>query len=336
MSRVAVIGATGYAGALAAAIVHAHPSLELTAVTGRSDVGIAHYELYARYRVPLELEEFDADSIAARADAALVAYPHKAAAPAVRALRQRGLKVVDLSADFRLDRERYEVYYQPHEAPELLGEAVYGLTETHRDELRGASLVAAPGCYSTAAILALWPLRELARDAIVDGKSGVSGAGREATQTTHFVSVAENVNPYKVEGHRHRAELEQELGTFPITFTPHLLPLDQGLLASCYVTTAREVSKDDVRALFEEAYSGEPFIEWADSPPGVREVRDTNICRIHATVEPATGRVLVFSAIDNLWKGAAGQAVQDLNLMLGLPETDGLGMTAGSPSRAAL
>lgn len=336
MTRVAVIGATGYAGALAAAIVHSHPSLELTAVTGRSDVGMPHYELYSRYRVPLELEEFDGDTIAARADAALVAYPHKAAAPAVKALRERGLKVVDLSADFRLDQERYEAYYQPHEAPELLGEAVYGLTETHRDEIRGASLVAAPGCYSTAAILALWPLREVAADAIVDGKSGVSGAGREATQTTHFVSVAENVNAYKVEGHRHRAELEQELGAFPITFTPHLLPLDQGLLTSCYVTASRELSKEDVRGLFEEAYAGEPFVELTDAPPGVRDVRDTNICRIHATVEPATGRVLVFSAIDNLWKGAAGQAVQDLNLMLGLPETEGLGMVAGSEARAAL
>jgi N-acetyl-gamma-glutamyl-phosphate reductase len=336
MTRVAVIGATGYAGALAAAMVHSHPLLELSAVTGRSDVGMPHYELYARYRVPLELEEFDPATIAARAEAVLVAYPHKAAAPAVRALRELGLKVVDLSADFRLDRERYEAYYQPHEAPELLPGAVYGLTETHREEIRGASLVAAPGCYATAAILALWPLRELAADAIVDGKSGVSGAGREATQTTHFVSVAENVNAYKVEGHRHRAELEQELGAFPITFTPHLLPLDQGLLTSCYVTPARDLSKDDVRALFEDAYGGEPFIEWADSPPGVREVRDTNICRIHATVEPATGRVLVFSAIDNLWKGAAGQAVQDLNLMLGLPETEGLGMVAGSASRAAL
>jgi N-acetyl-gamma-glutamyl-phosphate reductase len=294
-----------------------------------------HYELYAHYRVPLELEEFDPDSVAERADAALIAYPHKAAAAAVKALRERGLKVVDLSADFRLDRERYEAYYQPHEAPELLGEAVYGLTELHRDEVAAASLVAAPGCYSTSAILALHPLREIARDAIVDGKSGVSGAGREATQTTHFVSVAENVNAYKVEGHRHRAELEQELGTFPITFTPHLLPLDQGLLTSCYVTPNREVTKADVRGLFEDAYGGEPFIEWADAPPGVREVRDTNICRIHATVEPATGRVLVFSAIDNLWKGAAGQAVQDLNLMLGLPETEGLGMVAGSAERAA-
>ena len=336
MHRVAVVGASGYAGALAAHIVHGHPSLELVAVTARSDAGTQHADLYPRYRVPLVLEEFDADAIASRAESALVAYPHGAAAGVVRALRERGLKVVDLSADFRLDRERYEVYYQPHEEPELLPDAIYGLTETHRDEIRGAALVAAPGCYPTAALLALWPLREVTRDAIVDAKSGVSGAGREATQATHFVSVTENVSAYKVEGHRHRGELEQELGGgFPVTFTPHLVPLEQGLLASCYVTPSRELSKNDVRELYEAAYSGEPFIELADSPPGVREVRDTNLCRIHATVEPATGRVLVFGAIDNLWKGAAGQAVQDLNLMLGLPETEGLGAVAGSAERAA-
>jgi N-acetyl-gamma-glutamyl-phosphate reductase len=162
----------------------------------------------------------------------------------------------------------------------------------------------------------------------VDAKSGVSGAGRGATDTTHFVSVDENVNAYGVEGHRHRAELDQELPGAAITFTPHLLPLDQGLLASCYVTPARELSKAEVAELFEDAYAGEPFVELVPSPPGVRDVRDTNLCRVHATVEPATGRVLVFAAIDNLWKGAAGQAVQDLNLMLGLPETDGLGPTA--------
>jgi N-acetyl-gamma-glutamyl-phosphate reductase len=322
---VAVVGATGFAGALAAAIVERHPALELVAVIARSEAGKRLDELYPRYPVTLALEPFDADGVAERAGAALVAYPHGAAAPAVRALRERGLKVVDLSADFRLDRERYERYYQPHQAPELLGEAVYGLTEIHRRELDGADLVAAPGCYPTAALLALWPLRDLARDAIVDAKSGVSGAGREATGTTHFVSVAENVNPYGVEGHRHRAELERELGDgLRLTFTPHLLPLDQGLLASCYVTCERELSAADVEELFRDAYQGEPFVEIAGGPPGVRDVRDTNRCRIHATVEPATGRVLVFAAIDNLWKGAAGQAVQDLNLMLGLPEEEGL------------
>jgi N-acetyl-gamma-glutamyl-phosphate reductase len=243
----------------------------------------------------------------------------------VEDLRARGLKVVDLSADFRLDQELYERYYQPHEAPGLLPEAVYGMPELHRDAIREASLVAGPGCYPTAAILALAPLREIMRDAIVDAKSGVSGAGREATGATHFVSVDENVSAYKVEGHRHRAELEQELGReVPITFTPHLVPLDQGLLASCYVTPSNGISAEEVRDLFRAAYEDEPFVELADSPPGVRDVRETNLCRIYATVEPATGRVLVFSAIDNLWKGAAGQAVQDLNLMLGLDEGEGL------------
>jgi N-acetyl-gamma-glutamyl-phosphate reductase len=323
--RVAVLGAAGFAGALAASIVERHPRLELTLVTARSDAGRRLDHLYPRYRVRRELESYDADAVAERADAAIVAYPHGAAAPVVEDLRARGLKVVDLSADFRVSRELYERYYQPHEAPGLLGEAVYGMPELHRDAIREASLVAGPGCYPTAALLGLWPLRDQMRDAIVDAKSGVSGAGREATGTTHFVSADENVNAYKVEGHRHRAELEQELGPeSPITFTPHLVPLDQGLLASCYVTPVNGVSADDVRDLFRDAYDDEPFVELAESPPGVREVRDTNICRIHATVEPATGRVLVFSAIDNLWKGAAGQGVQDLNLMLGLDEIEGL------------
>ena len=323
--RIAVCGAAGFAGALCASLVQRHPQLELTLLTARSDAGKRHDELYPRYRVPLQMGEFDADAVSEAAEAALVAYPHGASAPAVKALRERGLKVVDLSADFRLDQGRYESYYQPHGAPELLEEAVYGLTELHRDAIRDAQLVAAPGCYPTAAILALAPLRDVMLDAIVDAKSGVSGAGREATGTTHFVSADENVNAYKVEGHRHRAELEQELGDgAPITFTPHLVPLDQGLLASCYVSTDNGIADGDLRGLFEDAYADEPFVELADSPPGVRDVRDTNMCRIHATVEPATGRVLVFAAIDNLWKGAAGQAVQDLNLMLGLDETAGL------------
>jgi N-acetyl-gamma-glutamyl-phosphate reductase len=314
---VAVIGAAGYGGAVAAAILHRHPSLELTAVTARSDAGRRHDALYPRYRVPLELEDFDADRIAERAGAAVVAYPHGAAAPAVRALRERGLKVVDLSADFRLGRELYERWYQPHEAPELLGDAVYGLTEAHRDEIRDAELVAAPGCYPTAALLALWPLRGQIDDLVVDAKSGVSGAGREATQTTHFVSVTENVQAYKVDGHRHAAELEQELGA-AFTFVPHLVPVEQGLLASCYVRT----QATDPVELYREAYADEPFIDLVEEPPGTDEVRETNRCRIHVT---RTGeRLIAIAAIDNLWKGAAGQAVQDLNLMLGLPETEGL------------
>ena len=324
MHRVAVLGASGFAGALCAHLVDRHPRLELAAVTARADAGRRLDHLYPRYRVRRELESFDADAVAERADAALVAYPHGAAAPVVEALRARGLKVADLSADFRLSRSAYERYYQPHEAPALLDDAVYGLTEAHRDAVRAADLVAVPGCYPTAALLALLPLRDTLADAIVDAKSGVSGAGREATETTHFVAADENVNAYKVEGHRHRAELEQELATERITFTPHLVPLDQGLLASCYVTTADELTRDELDERFRDAYAGEPFVEVADAPPGVKDVRDTNICRVYPTVEPATGRVIVFAAIDNLWKGAAGQAVQDLNLMLGLDERDGL------------
>ncbi len=323
--RVAVIGAAGFGGALCAAIVQGHPELDLTAVTARSDAGRRHDELYPIHRIGLTMAEFDPDALAEQADAALVAYPHKAAAGAVRDLRARGLKVVDLSADFRLDRTRYEHWYQPHEAPELLEEAVYGLPEinNHREQIRSADLVAGPGCNSTAALLGLWPLREHLRDVVVDIKTGVSGAGREATQETHYVSAADNVNPYKTEGHRHSAELEQELPDgVAITFVPHLIPVDQGLLASCYAITDTDLTPDDVRTLLRDAYAGEPFVEVVEAPPRTADVRATNRARVYGTV---TGnRVLVESAIDNLWKGAAGQAVQDLNLMLGLDETEGL------------
>jgi N-acetyl-gamma-glutamyl-phosphate reductase len=320
VANVAVVGASGFAGALCAALVERHPRLELDVVTARSDAGRLLSDVYPRYRVERKLENFDADRVAEACDAALVAYPHGAAAPTVEELRTRGLKVVDLSADFRVPQELYERWYGPHPAPKLLGEAVYGLTELKREEIRTAELVAAPGCYPTAALLALMPLKDLAADTFVDAKSGVSGAGREATETTHFVSVAENLTPYKVEGHRHQAELDAYFG--PATFVPHLLPIDQGLMASCYVRPNRDVSADEVRALFEEAYSDDPFVEIVDSPPGVRDVRDTNLCRIYATA--VDGTVISIAAIDNLWKGAAGQAVQDLNLMLGYDETEGL------------
>ncbi|MGE5635399.1 MAG: N-acetyl-gamma-glutamyl-phosphate reductase [Nocardioidaceae bacterium] len=320
--RAAVVGAAGFGGAVAAAILRRHPSIDLTAVTARSDAGRRHDEVHPRYRVPLELEEFDPDRVAERADAAIVAYPHRAAAPVVRALRERGLKVVDLSADFRLDRASYERWYQPHEAPELLDEAVYGLPEAHRDEIRRADLVAAPGCNSTAALLALLPLAGRMEHAVADIKAGVSGAGREATEETHFVSATDNVNPYKTEGHRHLAELEQELPGVRFAFVPHLVPVDQGILASCYVTTSEPLTREAARELFAAAYAGEPFVELLDAPPRTRDVRFTNRAAVYVTV--AGGHVLTFCAIDNLWKGAAGQAVQDLNLMLGLPESEGL------------
>jgi N-acetyl-gamma-glutamyl-phosphate reductase len=330
VARVCVVGASGFAGALAASILWRHPRVELAAVTARREVGRRLDDLFPRYRVPLTYEPFDPTRLG-DLDAALVSYPHGASAPVVAALRAQGLKVVDLSADFRLhDLDAYRAWYGEHGAPELVSEAVFGLTELHRSAIAGAGLVANPGCYSTAAVLALAPLARagLIEEAVVDGKSGVSGAGREATETTHFVAVSENVNAYGVEGHRHAPEIDQELLALgcaeKVTFTPHLLPLDQGLLASCYVTPTRELDADELRAVFAEAYDGERFIELSDEPPGVRDVRDTNMCRIHATVEPRTGRALVFCAIDNLWKGAAGQAVQNLNLMLDFDEASGL------------
>ena len=323
MPRVAVLGAAGFGGALCAGIAERHPSLDLTVVTARSDAGRRHDELYPIHRVGLTMEEFNADSVAERADCALVTYPHKAAALAVRELRERGLKVVDLSADFRLKQAPYERWYQPHEAPELLAESVYGLPEIgHRDAIREAELVAGPGCNSTAALLGLWPLLEQLRDVVVDIKTGVSGSGREATRETHYVSAADNVNPYKTEGHRHSAELEQELPGVAVTFVPHLIPVDQGLMATNYAITETELSKEDVRSLLQDAYADEPFVEVVDEPPHTAHVRGTNRARVYGTVTGS--RVLTVCAIDNLWKGAAGQAVQDLNLMLGLPETEGL------------
>ncbi len=327
---VSVFGAGGYTGALTARLLYRHPSFDLKAVTGRSDVGRRLDDLYPYHRVPLELEELDLDRHA-EIDAAVVAYPHGAAAELVSELHRRGVRVVDLSADFRLrDAAVYGEWYREHPEPGLLPEAVYGLPELYRDEITGAAIVANPGCYPTAAILALAPLaREgMIEDVVIDAKSGVSGAGRAATDATHFVTVDENVNAYGVPRHRHTPEIEQELSVMlgaelKITFTPHLLPLDQGELVSCYVTVP-DGAGGELPGMYEDHYGDEPFVELAETPVGVRAVRETNICRISVHRDDRTGRVIVFGAIDNLWKGAASQAVQNLNLMFGLPEGEGI------------
>jgi N-acetyl-gamma-glutamyl-phosphate reductase len=325
-----VIGAAGFGGALAARLLHAHPSFELVAVTARSDVGRRLDDLYPHHRVPLVLEELDLDRHG-DVDAAVVAYPHGAAAPVVSALIEREVRVVDLSADFRLrDAAVYGEWYREHLAPELLRDAVYGLPEIYRHDLAGADLVANPGCYPTATLLALAPLARagLIGDVVIDAKSGVSGAGRAPTDKTHFVTVDENMNAYGVPRHRHTPEIEQELAALGaelrVTFTPHLIPLDQGELVSCYVTPTRDVDGDELEALYRGAYEDEPFVELASGPPGVRDVRETNFCRISVHRDERTGRVIVFGVIDNLWKGAASQAVQNLNLMFGLPEGEGI------------
>jgi N-acetyl-gamma-glutamyl-phosphate reductase len=322
--RVAVLGAAGYAGAVASALLHRHPRFELAHVTARSEAGRRLDEVHPRTRVPLVLEGYEPDRHA-EVDAAIVAYPHGAAAPVVAQLRERGVRVVDLSADFRLhDRAVYEDWYGDHGAPALIGDAVYGLPELHRAQIAGADLVANPGCYPTAAILALAPLARagLLEDVVIDAKSGVSGAGREPSHDKHFVAVDETVTPYKVGRHRHTPEIEQELGGgIRVTFTPHLVPLSYGELVSCYVTPAGEA---DLTALYDEAYGDEPWVEVVEEPPGMKEVRETNYCRISVHRDDRTGRIIVFATIDNLWKGTSSQAVQNLNLMFSLNESEGL------------
>jgi N-acetyl-gamma-glutamyl-phosphate reductase len=327
--RILVAGASGFTGALAAEIVWNHPQLELVAATSRSDAGKQLSEIYPRYRVPIELTELDLENLP-DVDAAIVAYPHGAAAPTDAALRAQDILVVDLSADFRLrDREVYERWYGEHGAPDLFGSGVYGLSELYREQLREAKLVATPGCYPTASVLALAPLAEqgLLSEVFISAMQGTSGYGRASDDLVHFSNMTENAFPYKTEGHRHRPEIEQELAALgspaPVTFVPHLLPLDQGELATCFASLREQISKEAIRDLYDRRYREEPFVQVLDGPPNLRAVRDTNECHVYVTVEER-GRVMAFSAIDNIWKGASSQGVQNLNLMLGLDETAGL------------
>jgi N-acetyl-gamma-glutamyl-phosphate reductase len=332
--RVIVAGATGFAGALAAQLLWRHPGFELAAVTGRSEVGRPLHELYPRYRVPLVIEELDAvmSSIPSRPiDAAVVAYPHAAAAPTVAALLEAGARIVDLSADFRLRSvETYERWYGPHPRPELIAQAAYGLTELHRAAIADAAIVANPGCYPTATVLALAPLARagLIADVVVDAKQGISGAGRAFDDQTHLSMAGENILPYKVASHRHTPEIEEQLAQLGcdvrVQFQASLVPLDQGEMASCYVTPTRAVSERELRELYADAYADEPFVEVAETVPGTREVLATNYCRLFAAADGHTGKVLVFSSIDNLWKGTSSQAVQNLNVMFGLDEGAGI------------
>jgi N-acetyl-gamma-glutamyl-phosphate reductase len=331
-ARVMVAGASGYAGALAAELLWGHPKLKLVGVTARTDAGTRLSELYPRYEVPLVLEEPSEERVDG-IDAAIVAYPHGAAAPVVASFRKAGVRVVDLSADFRLhDLETYGRWYGEHGAPELLDEAVYGLTELHRERIAGAGLVANPGCYPTAGLLALAPLAQagLIEDVVIDAKSGVSGAGRAAAEEMQSVKDGDDTLPYKVAGHRHTPEIAQELAELAggngggLTFVPHLLPFDQGELVSCYVRTNDPLDAARLLELYEERFAEEPFVELSAEPPGVSRVRQTNLCRIHVALDEHSGRVMSFAAIDNLWKGAASQAIQNLNLMLGLPEGEGI------------
>ncbi len=323
--RVHVIGAAGFAGAQLAALVDAHPAFELGQITARADAGRRLVDVHPQYRVTRELAVYEPEAVLP-GDFAAVAYPHAEAAPLVADLVDRGVRVVDVSADYRLrDPAMYPEWYGfDHPRRDLLAEAVYGLPERNRDAIRSARLVANPGCYPEASILGLLPLAGRLADVVIDAKSGVSGAGRAPTDTVHFSSVTESVGAYKVYAHRHTPEIEQELGV-EVTFTPHLVPVDRGLLATCYARlTDGPLDSAGLKRLYADFYEGHPFVEVVDAPPGMRAVQHTNYAQVCPVADPRGGRVTVFAVIDNLGKGAAGQALQNLNLMAGRPETEGL------------
>lgn len=324
-ATVHVFGAAGFAGAQLAALIDRHPAFELGVITARGDAGRRLVDVAPEYRVTRVLQQPDVASVAA-GDLVAVAYPHAESAALVSELVDRGARVLDVSADHRLrDPALYPaVYGFEHPRPDLLAEAVYGLPERYRDAIAGARVVANPGCYPEASILALLPIADRISDVVIDAKSGVSGAGRTPTESVHYSRAADNVSPYKVYAHRHAPEIEQELGR-PVTFTPHLVPVDRGLLATCYARlTDATPHRDDLLGLYRDFYAGHPFVEVVEAPPGMRAVQRTNYAQVHPVADPRGGRVTAFGVIDNIGKGAAGQAVQNLNLMAGRPETEGL------------
>jgi N-acetyl-gamma-glutamyl-phosphate reductase len=332
--RVGIVGATGYVGGELIRLLAAHPAVELVGLTGRErrgdPVGDVHPHL-ATTELALE-SEIDVD-----VDAVFLALPHGTAAERVPGLLARGISVIDQGPDFRLrdpaDYPRWYGFEHPH--PELLGRAVYGLPELHRAEHVAAAqaraagtpaIVGSPGCYPTATVLALAPLARagLIADVVVDAKSGVSGAGREAKAEMLYAEVNESVRAYGVFKHRHTAEMEQELGLGGLDFLPHLIPMTRGILAACHVRPSREVAQGELDALYAEAYDGEPFVTVVDAPPATGHVLGSNHARVFVRADERTGRILAIGVIDNLVKGAAGQGVQAFNLVFGLAETAGL------------
>ena len=339
MVRVGIINVTGYMGAEAARLLHSHPEVELTSVTGRSEAGKQLGEVFP-HLAPLGLT---IEKQLGEVDAIVSALPHAASAETLLPYIEQGLPVVDLSADFRLRSEAdYESWYGSHPAPQLLSKAVFGIPELHREEIEAAKLVAASGCHSTAAILALAPAVKagiIEPDIIVDSKSGISGAGRTLGLSYHFSEANEGVSAYALGGHRQLPEMTQELGALweapapRVTFVPHLVPMNRGILATCYATLrdAAGIDAESIRALYDDFYDSSPFVRVTDEPPATKQTAGSNHCFLYPVVNEQTRRLIVVSCLDNLGKGGAGQGVQCLNLMLGLPETAGLTGTAVYP-----
>jgi len=338
MTRVAVVGATGYAGAELVRILAGHPETELTILTSRQFAGVRFDQVYPAMagRVDAVCREFSTDLVCDSADLVYMALPHKLPMALVPDILKHGKKVIDLSADFRFnDVDLYESAYQPHSARDLLDSTVYGLSEIYAEQIKTAALIGNPGCYPTSVLLPLIPLlRQGLLDPatiIADAKSGVSGAGRSLALASHFCEVNESFKAYKVAVHRHNPEMNAVLSReahapVSITFVPHLVPMTRGMLTTVYATPAPGVQQQDIVDCYRNAYHGRPFIRLCpeDRLPDTLHVRGTNFCDIGFKLDENCRRLILISAIDNLVKGAAGQAVQNMNLMLGFDETAGL------------
>jgi N-acetyl-gamma-glutamyl-phosphate reductase len=338
MIRVGIVGATGYTGAELVRLLSFHPEIELTALTSRQYEGVRFDNVYPALTGVTDVSciAFSADDVCDKTDFIFMALPHSLPMQYIPELISRGKKVVDLSADFRFnDPAIYESVYQPHSAKDLLKDAVYGLSEVYSDKIANASLVGNPGCYPTSILLPLVPLLRNnlvdPHSIIADSKSGVSGAGRSLSLTTHFCEVNESFKAYKINTHRHTPEIEEVLSEhagkpISISFVPHLLPMTRGMLSTIYVHLNKNVGEKNVRECLNSFFSNHPFvrIRLEDQPPDTLYVRGTNYCDIGLKMDERNNRMIIVSTIDNLMKGASGQAVQNMNIMLGLDETTGL------------
>jgi N-acetyl-gamma-glutamyl-phosphate reductase len=338
MIRVGIVGATGYAGAELVRILSGHPQVELAILTSRQFAGVRFDEVYPAMSgcVNLVCEELAVEKVCDRAEIVFTALPHQLPMALVPEFVKRKVRVVDLSADFRFnDASVYESAYQSHTAPDLLDKAVYGLSEIYFEDIRSALLIGNPGCYPTSVLLPLIPLvKEGLLDLntlIADSKSGVSGAGRSLALTSHFCEVNESCKAYKVGVHRHNPEMDAILSREAgqpvyLTFVPHLIPMSRGMLTTIYATPAAPLKSKDIAQCLAAAYSGHPFIRLCaeERVPDTIHVKGTNFCDIGFKLDERTQRLILISAIDNLVKGAAGQAVQNMNIMRGLDETTGL------------
>lgn len=345
MLKVAVVGASGYTGVELLRILVGHPEVEICCVTSRQHEGLPINQVFPSLSGFCELvcEPLDVAAISQRADLIFTALPHKSAMEVVPDFLAAGCKVIDLSADYRLKDQRvYEQWYQVHSSPELFAEAVYGLPELYAEQLRSARLIANPGCYPTSVILGLAPLLENQlidpNSLIVDSKSGVSGAGRGVKLGSLFCEANEGFKAYGIANHRHTPEIEQELAGLAqapirLSFTPHLLPVNRGILSTCYADLHRYQSTEALLDVYQQRYANERFVRVMPGGqlPNIAHVRGTNFCDIGLVSDQRTGRVIVISAIDNLVKGAAGQAVQNMNLMYGFNAAHGLGIVPTFP-----